>query len=71
MFKSRKNRAYKRKYPCNLIVFKGFSEDLITYQPSSYPNELINIAGFFFHLHLKKANRLELLKLLRFYVYNR
>lgn len=71
MFKSRKNQAYKRKFPCNLIVIKNFSEDIITYQPSLHPNELINIAGFFFCLQLKKANRLELLQLLRFYVYNR
>lgn len=36
-----------------------FSEDLITYQPSSYPGEPFNIAVHYLHLHLRMANHSE------------
>lgn len=38
---------------------KGFSEDLIMYQPSLYPNELFNIAVYYLYLRLRMANRSE------------
>lgn len=42
---------------------KGFPEDLITYQPRSYPRELFSIAVYYFYLRLRKTNRINNLTL--------
>lgn len=49
---------------------RGFSENMITFQPRSYPGELYNIAIYYIYLHLKKAHRSELWKLPSFHVSN-
>lgn len=53
-----------------LLSPKGFWVDSITYQPTSYPTELFNLAIYYLHLRLKKTNRQEPLTLPRFLVHN-
>lgn len=40
---------------------KGISEDLITYQTSSYPSERFHIDIYYSYLRLKMSNRSKLL----------
>ena len=66
-----RNKQQFKKYIHRDMKFVGHViEDLITYQPTSYPGELFNIAVYYLYLRLRETNRSELLKLPRLYVYN-